>query len=180
MKAKIAAKYAEAKAANDAAAASSAATSDLCQTEPPRKKPAKVFARGDAVICDNPKNGRLEFAHVIEVHTYEGEAEYYTVETKAGEERQVEGNCLSSSSWSAPRVFDDEPPAGAVIHVHPYAPPGPRIGIGHRHYNGKRNHHGPKQIHVPSLNLTVRGVGGNAKKKAYGGYAAWKKSLLGK
>ena len=104
--------------------------------------------------------------------------EHYTILTNGGDERQVEGGRLANSSWAAPKVF--EAAAASEPVDHPFAPPGPRIGLGHHNHRGKLFHHGPMQVHVPSLDLTMRGIGGNGKKAAYGGYAAWKKSLLGK
>lgn len=182
LKAKIADRYASAKAA--------AGTTDAFRS----KLPAKVFARGEPVLYDNPKNGKLEFAHVVRVHTHEDVVEYYSIQTNMGEDRHVEADRLSKSAWSAPLELpplptseggsssdgDSASVANAVIHVHPYAPPGPRIGVGHHNWGGKLNHHGPGQILVPNLDLTVRGIGGNGKKAASMGYAAWKKSLLGK
>ena len=178
IKAKIAEKYAAAKAANEAAMSSAVSSQAAGST----LAPVKLFARGAPVLYDNPKNGRLEFAHVIQVHMHEGLAEYYTIQTNSGEGKYVEGDRLANSSWSAAKVFDDEPSPSekAVVHVHPYAPPGPRIGVGHHNWRGKLHFHGPKQIFVPSLDLTIRGVGGNGKMAATMGYAQWKNKLLGK
>jgi len=181
MKAKIAAKYVAAKAASEGSEA--AIPSELPAPPAATKPSAKTFARGDAVLYDNPKNGKLEFAHVHALHTHEGVAEYYTIQTNNGEKRQVEGDRLSGSSWSAPIVFDEPQLAEApkaVVHVHPYAPPGGRIGVGHHNFKGKLNFHGPKQVHVPHLDLTVRGIGGNGKSAATMGYAAWKKTFASK
>jgi len=175
MTAKIAEKYAAAKAASEAAVALANAQAAAAPVN------RKMFARGAAVLYDNPKNGKLELAHVTELHRDpEGEIEYYTIETNNGDERQVDGERLSASSWSEPRVYDDEEPVQApMIHVHPYAPPGPRIGMGHRNWLGKLNHHGPKLVFVPPLDLTVRGIGGNGKAMATMGYAKWNK-MMGK
>jgi hypothetical protein len=84
MTAKIAEKYAAAKAASEAAVALANAQAAAAPVN------RKMFARGAAVLYDNPKNGKLELAHVTELHRDpEGEIEYYTIETNNGDERQL-------------------------------------------------------------------------------------------
>ena len=151
-------------------------------------KPAKVFEEGDAVLHDNERTGALEMARVVGVNN-EASPPLYTIVTANGHESQVQGDRLtksaaSSATWMPSSTqtsswpFTTSAAAAPVSHNYPYAPSGPRIGRGHHNYKGLRFHHGPEKVNVPSLALTMRGIGGNAKDVARMGYGAWRRSTV--
>jgi len=180
MKAKIADKYEQAKAAKEALdakvaareAAEEAAWQRLQQQQQEADEEVS-FSPGDAVIFDNPRNGVLELATVLAIRVGVSPVTYM-VQTANGQEREAEAKQLTMSATDGPskKSVPALPPPPAVDaptsgpHMYGYSKPGPRLGHGHHNHGDSSSCHGPNKVLVPGLMLTARGIGvpRNAKK----------------
>lgn len=104
---------------------------------------SKSFARRDAVLFENPHSGVLELATVVDVDTSESQP-VYTVQLCNGSREETGAERLTAALGVKSSYDLKDAPLS-------YKPP-VRIGSGN-----------PHRSRVPALDLTARGIGGNAK-----------------
>jgi len=138
IKAKVEEREAEERAAAAAASISAEAEASSSVAAPQ----GVTYSRGDTVVFENPRTGALELATVVAVRP--DEAEPIRLQLSNGTQQQTVAQQLTKALGAK---LQDDLPEGQLS----YKPP-KRLGSGNPHFS-----------RVPALDLTARGIGGNAR-----------------